>query len=111
MKPELAVEFGEPAERIRKAAAEWQASLIVLAVRRDKPKVGTSGGRNCLQSSPSSALPGAHGSPPLPIVGCSRSATMDRGQVSRWKSPTSFADEEDGPTPERRIPLLFARLS
>jgi nucleotide-binding universal stress UspA family protein len=39
VKPELAVEFGEPAERIRKAAAEWQASLIVLAVRRDKPKV------------------------------------------------------------------------
>jgi len=39
VKPELAVEFGEPAERIRKAAAEWQASLIVLAVRRDKAKV------------------------------------------------------------------------
>ena len=39
MKPELTVEFGEPAERIRKAAAEWQASLIVLAVRRDQPKV------------------------------------------------------------------------
>ena len=37
MKPELTVEFGEPAERIRKAAAEWQASLIVLAVRRAKP--------------------------------------------------------------------------
>ena len=39
VKPELTVEFGEPAERIRKAAAEWQASLIVLAVRRDKAKV------------------------------------------------------------------------
>jgi nucleotide-binding universal stress UspA family protein len=39
VKPELTVEFGEPAERIRKAAAEWQASLIVLAVRRDQPKV------------------------------------------------------------------------
>jgi len=39
VKPELGVEFGEPAERIRKAAAEWQASLIVLAVRRAEPKV------------------------------------------------------------------------
>ena len=37
VKPELAVEFGEPAQRIRKVAAEWQAGLIVLAVRRAKP--------------------------------------------------------------------------
>ena len=32
--PVLAVEFGEPGQRIRKIAAEWQAGLIVLAVRR-----------------------------------------------------------------------------
>ena len=37
VKPELTVEFGEAAERIRKAAAEWQAGLIVFAVRRAKP--------------------------------------------------------------------------
>jgi len=32
-KPELEVSFGEPARRISKVAAEWQAGLIVLAVR------------------------------------------------------------------------------
>jgi len=37
LKPELAVEFGEPARRIRKVAAEWQAGLIVLAVRQTRP--------------------------------------------------------------------------
>jgi len=37
LKPELAVEFGEPAQRISKVAAEWQTGLIVLAVRRAKP--------------------------------------------------------------------------
>jgi nucleotide-binding universal stress UspA family protein len=37
LKPELAVEFGEPAQRIRKVASEWQVELIVLAVRRAKP--------------------------------------------------------------------------
>ncbi len=37
LKPELAVEFGEPARYIRKVAAQWQAGLIVLAVRRAKP--------------------------------------------------------------------------
>ncbi len=37
IKPELAVEFGEAAQRIRKVAAEWQAGLIVLAVRRARP--------------------------------------------------------------------------
>ena len=37
VKPELAVEFGEPAERIRRVAGEWQAGLIVLAVRYAKP--------------------------------------------------------------------------
>ena len=37
LKPELAVEFGGPAPRIRKVAAEWQAGLIVLAVRPAKP--------------------------------------------------------------------------
>lgn len=38
-KPVLEVEFGEPARKIRKVAAEWQANLIVLAVRRAKPEV------------------------------------------------------------------------
>jgi len=38
-KPAFEVEFGEPARRIRKAAAEWQANLIVLAVRRAEPAV------------------------------------------------------------------------
>jgi nucleotide-binding universal stress UspA family protein len=36
-KPELEIEFGEPAQRIRKVAAEWQAGLIVMGVRRAKP--------------------------------------------------------------------------
>jgi len=38
-KPVLEVEFGDPARRIRKIAAEWQADLIVLGVRRAKPTV------------------------------------------------------------------------
>jgi nucleotide-binding universal stress UspA family protein len=37
IKPEVEVEFGEPARKIRKAASEWQADLIVLAVRHAKP--------------------------------------------------------------------------
>jgi nucleotide-binding universal stress UspA family protein len=36
-KPEFAVEFGEPAEGILKAAEERQADLIVLGVRRPAP--------------------------------------------------------------------------
>lgn len=34
--PELAVEFGDPAQRVLRVAAEWQAGLIVLGVRRAK---------------------------------------------------------------------------
>ena len=37
LNPELEVEFGEAAQKIRKVASEWQAGLIVLAVRRAKP--------------------------------------------------------------------------
>ena len=37
LKPELEVEFGEPARNIRKVAAEWQVGLIVMGVRRGKP--------------------------------------------------------------------------
>lgn len=33
LKPELAVEFGDPAQRVLRVAAEWQAGLIVLGVR------------------------------------------------------------------------------
>lgn len=36
LKAELAVEFGDPAQRILRVAAEWQAGLIVLGVRRAK---------------------------------------------------------------------------
>lgn len=39
LEAELAVEFGEAAQKIRGAAAEWQADLIVLAVRQDKPTI------------------------------------------------------------------------
>ena len=33
------VEFGNPAQKIRKVAAEWQSDLIVLGVRRAKVTV------------------------------------------------------------------------
>lgn len=38
-KPVVDVEFGEPARKIRKAAAEWQSDLVVLGVRKGKTTV------------------------------------------------------------------------
>jgi nucleotide-binding universal stress UspA family protein len=37
VKVELEVEFGEPAHKINKAAAQWRVDLIVLALRSAKP--------------------------------------------------------------------------
>ena len=37
LKPELEVEFGDAAQRIYRVASQWQAGLIVLAVRLAKP--------------------------------------------------------------------------
>lgn len=37
--PVVEVEFGDPAQKIRKVAAEWQADLVVLGVRRAKATV------------------------------------------------------------------------
>jgi nucleotide-binding universal stress UspA family protein len=37
LKPELEVEFGDAAQKIYKVASQWQAGLIVLAVRLAKP--------------------------------------------------------------------------
>lgn len=38
-RPVVEVEFGDPAQKIRKAAAEWQSDLVVLGVRSAKASV------------------------------------------------------------------------
>ena len=38
-RPVVEVEFGDPAQKIRKAAAEWQSDLVVLGVRSAKTNV------------------------------------------------------------------------